>query len=158
VSGVIQRRRLARPGQASQLTAELPARPLRAAIDEHGLQRIVVNLVENAFVHGAPPVQVVVTEQDGYVVVRVADAGPGMPEDLLARATARFTRAPDARARPGSGLGLALVEQLVAEAGGELRLCHGGHHATWGTSAPVDCEHGAGMTATVLLPVASRPE
>ena len=152
VSAVIQRRRLARPEQASQLTAELPVHPVRAAIDEHGLQRIVTNLIENAFVHGAPPVRVVVAEQDGYLAVRVSDAGPGMPEELLGQATARFTRAPDARARPGSGLGLALVEQLVAEAGGELRLCHDGQHATWGSPSAVACEHGPEMTVTVLVP------
>ncbi|GAA3826790.1 sensor histidine kinase [Nocardioides panacisoli] len=157
VSAVIQRRRLARPEQVSELTAELPVTPVHAAIDEHGLQRIVTNLVENAFVHGTPPVRVVVAEQDGYVAVRVSDAGPGIPGDLLGRATARFTRAPDARARPGSGLGLALVEQLVSEAGGELRLCHDGQHATWGTPAPLECGHGPEMTATVLVPAATPP-
>jgi signal transduction histidine kinase len=82
----------------------------------------------------------------------VADAGPGMPPELLAGATQRFARADDARARPGAGLGLALVDTLVDQAHGELRLCFGGQHASHGRPAPVACVHGPEMTVTVLLP------
>jgi hypothetical protein len=45
-----------------------------------------------------------------------------------------------------------MVADLVAQAGGELRLCSGGHHASHGRPAPVPCDHGPGMTVTVLLP------
>jgi signal transduction histidine kinase len=75
-----------------------------------------------------------------------------MPPELLAEATRRFTRAPEARARSGAGLGLSIVEQLVTAAGGELRLCHGGHHTSVGTAAEVPCHHDDRMTVTVLLP------
>ncbi|KQV64315.1 hypothetical protein ASC64_16255 [Nocardioides sp. Root122] len=47
----------------------------------------------------------------------------------------------------------ALVEHLVGRTGGELRLCHGGHHVTTGTSADVPCQHDERMTATVLVPL-----
>ena len=40
---------------------------------------------------------------------------------------------------------------LVTGAGGELRLCHGGRHATFGRPAPAPCTHGPAMTVTVLL-------
>jgi hypothetical protein len=43
---------------------------------------------------------------------------------------------------------------LVNTAGGELRLCHAGHHASHGTPAAVACDHGPEMTVTVLLPAA----
>jgi alkylation response protein AidB-like acyl-CoA dehydrogenase len=49
------------------------------------------------------------------------------------------------------GLGLSLVEQLVTRAGGELRLCCGGEHASYGVASGVPCDHGPGMTVTVLL-------
>ena len=75
-----------------------------------------------------------------------------MPAGLLTTATQRFARAEEARSRPGSGLGLSLVSTLVTRAGGELRLCHGGRHTTYGSPTPVACAHGPGMTVTVLLP------
>jgi two-component system, OmpR family, sensor kinase len=82
----------------------------------------------------------------------VADAGPGMPRDMLAVATDRFARAPEARTRPGSGLGLSLVATIVEGVGGQVRLCHGGHHRSLGVEAPVACAHDTRMTVTVLLP------
>jgi signal transduction histidine kinase len=70
-------------------------------------------------------------------------------------ATARFARADEARSRPGSGLGLSVVKALVVAAGGELRMCFGGHHERWGKSVSVACEHGPEMTVTILLPTGS---
>jgi signal transduction histidine kinase len=91
---------------------------------------------------------------DGRGLVQVEDAGAGMPADLLRAATGRFIRAPEARSAPGAGLGLSLVEQLVVAAGGELRLCHDGTHASQGVPGGPECSHGPGMTVTVLLPLA----
>jgi signal transduction histidine kinase len=49
----------------------------------------------------------------------VADDGPGMPEDFVARVGERFAR-PDGVSGSGSGLGLALVAALVKAAEGDL--------------------------------------
>ncbi|MCW2793833.1 MAG: ATP-binding region, ATPase domain protein [Nocardioides sp.] len=152
VAAVVEQRRLARPDVADQLTLELPTTDTRAAIEPLALERTVTNLVENAFSHGLPPVHLRVAPGRDWVVVQVEDAGPGMPAELLEQATGRFTRAPEARARPGAGLGLSLVEQIVTRAGGELRLCLDGVHTSHGTPAPVPCDHGRGMTASVILP------
>jgi signal transduction histidine kinase len=121
------------------------------------VDRILTNLVDNALTHGRPPVRILVAgvEADRACWVRLVidDAGEGMDPDLLATATGRFTRAPEARSRPGSGLGLSLVESLVTRAGGELRLCHAGRHEhAGGSRVDVACAHGPAMTATVLLP------
>jgi signal transduction histidine kinase len=160
VASVVEDRRLARPEEARQLSAELPAGPLPVAIDALALQRVVTNLVENAYLHGRPPVRVGVAPAadadgpgGGWVLLRVEDAGRGMAPDLLAEATDRFTRSAEARARPGAGLGLALVAQVVTGAGGELRLCHDGHHTSRGRPVPVPCTHGGAMVASVFLPV-----
>jgi signal transduction histidine kinase len=133
----------------------------------HGLERIVTNLVDNAFTHGAPPVEVRLDpveeefddgiEDADWVRLVVEDAGEGMTLDILHEATERFVRAPEARARPGAGLGLSLVEQLVTSAGGELRLCSGGYHTSHGGRAPVECLHGPGTAVTVLLPATDAP-
>jgi signal transduction histidine kinase len=153
VGAIVEQRRAAHPDQADQLTLEQPRTPVLVAIDPHSLGRVVSNLVENAFAHGAPPVRVRVVAREGWGVVEVQDAGPGMPPELLEEATQRFTRAPEARSRPGAGLGLALVEQIVSGVGGELRLCSGGAHSRHGVATTSACAHSGAMTATVIVPL-----
>jgi signal transduction histidine kinase len=161
VAAVVDRRRRAREDQASELTIEAAPGPVSALIDLHSLDRLVTNLIDNAFTHGLPPVRVRVsrvvgsTPTEGWAVVEVQDAGPGMPPDLLGDATERFTRAAEARSRPGAGLGLSLVEQIVSDVGGELRLCSRGAHSSHGRPTPVACAHSDVMTATVMLPCVS---
>jgi two-component system, OmpR family, sensor kinase len=146
---VVSQRNLASPEAATELYAGTAP----AAIADVEAERIVTNLLDNARTHGSAPYRVHVDRPvPTWSRLCVSDAGPGMPPDLLAGATQRFARADDARARPGAGLGLALVDTLVRQAGGELRLCSGGHHASHGRPAPVPCEHGPEMTVTVLLP------
>lgn len=129
-------------------------------VDELGLERIIDNLLDNAALHGSTPVTVAVDKvsrtqpHEEWARLLVRDTGPGMPADLLSTATERFARAPEARSRPGSGLGLALVATLVEAAGGELRLCHNGRHHSTGGPAPVACDHDDAMTVTVFLPAA----
>jgi len=152
VADVTDRWRAAQHARSGDLVVALPDPPVAAAVDPRALERIVTNLVGNAFAHGRPPVQVEVRTDAGHVVLSVADAGEGMPPGLLADATRRFTRAPEARARSGAGLGLSIVEQLVTAAGGELRLCFAGHHTAAGAPADVPCAHDGRMTVTVVLP------
>jgi signal transduction histidine kinase len=55
---VVEQHRLAHPGRADQLTVEVDADPVPAAIDPQALERVLSNLIDNAFAHGAPPVHV----------------------------------------------------------------------------------------------------
>ena len=154
-SRTINQRRLADPEHAGTLTATLPEQQVLVPMADFALERVVTNLLDNAAAHGAPPVEVSVDEPaPGWARLTVADAGAGMPHALLLAATQRFARAEDARPRPGSGLGLSLVDALVTGASGELRLCHDGRHSSHGRPAPVACTHGPAMTVTVLLPAA----
>lgn len=114
--------------------------------------QLLDNLLENAVVHGRAPITVTVDEVVGAGRVMVVDHGDGMDPDLLATATRRFTRSAASRSRPGFGLGLSLVEAIVASADGELRLCYAGTHQRFGRPLPVACQHGEAMTITVLLP------
>lgn len=70
--------------------------------DSRHLAAVLFAVVENALVHGAPPVRVRI--QGRGIVVR--DHGPGFSDALLCRATERFTTGSPAR---GVGLGLALA-------------------------------------------------
>ncbi len=153
---VVERHRLAHPESIGQLTLDVPAVGVSAAIDPRALERVLTNLVNNASVHGAPPIDVrvrtVADTGQGWVVVEVTDGGPGMPPELLDRATERFTRADVARSRPGAGLGLSLVAALIENAGGELRLCYAQTHTSHGQRVPIPCDHPSAFTATAYIP------
>jgi two-component system OmpR family sensor kinase len=139
---------------AGAVAAEIPDQPLMVALAELDVERILTNVLDNAATHGSPPVSMLVdAPADGWARVIVSDSGSGMPADLLGSATRRFTRADDARGRPGSGLGLALVQALVEQGDGCLRLCHDGHHTSHGREVAVGCDHGSAMTVTILLPL-----
>jgi signal transduction histidine kinase len=115
--------------------------------DEDRLRQIVANLVTNALVHTPPGTRITVTvgedaTDDGVLVLRVADEGPGMDPADAARAFERFYRADSARTRAtgGSGLGLSIVAALVAAHRGKVTV----------TDTP-----GGGVTFTVHLPLAA---
>lgn len=123
-----------------------------AAVGTTRLTQLVDNLLDNAATHGQPPVTVSVDTVDGTARLMITDDGPGMDAHTLATATQRFARAPHARPRPGSGLGLFLVANIVTTAGGQLRLCSGGRHELFGAPFDISCDHDQRMTVTVLLP------
>lgn len=84
------------------------------------LGRVVLNLLDNARLHGAGVVTVGLAERDGRAVLRISDHGPGVPADETSRVFDRFVRLDDARARNGSGAGLGLSISraiVVAHAG-----------------------------------------
>ena len=86
------------------------------------LHRVFSNLLENAFKYGAPPVRVTARRADasGYVEVSVADRGPGIAPEDRERVFQRFWRVDRSRATPGIGLGLSIVQGLVAASGGTV--------------------------------------
>jgi two-component system, OmpR family, sensor kinase len=94
--------------------------------DRDQLVQIVGNVLTNAAEHTRPdgPISVDVSEVDGTARVSVTDAGPGLRPDQAAQVFDRFWRADAARtrARGGSGLGLSIVQALVAGHGGQVRF------------------------------------
>ena len=80
------------------------------------LRRLVGNLADNAARHARTRVAFSLAEDEGTVVLRVDDDGPGIPVEDRQRVFGRFVRLDDARGRDegGSGLGLAIVAEVAA--------------------------------------------
>ncbi len=122
------------PSDAGSPGGHPPARAIRT--DKRRLERIVVNLVENALLHGAKPV----TLETGYepevettgapsaaeiVYVAVTDSGSGIPEEHLSHVFDRFYKAdPSRSASRGSGLGLAIARENARLLGGDLTVAN----------------------------------
>lgn len=94
----------------------------RVTGDPHYLLRVVRNLSNNAARHAASRVTFVLREENGFVLLEVADDGKGVPEELREKIFERFTRLDEARSRDdgGSGLGLSIVRTLVEAHGGTV--------------------------------------
>jgi len=114
VGDAVARARAHHPGAEFRLDAA----PATVWADAARLERAVDNLLQNAVRHGAPPVEVRVQGDE----VRVRDHGPGIRPEDRERALARFWRAPEARGREGSGLGLSIVQQVARAHGGDVRF------------------------------------
>jgi signal transduction histidine kinase len=103
-----------------------------------GLRRVFVNLLDNAFKHGTPPVSVTIGTSEGVVAVAVRDRGPGIPAEDRERVFERFTRLDANRQVPGIGLGLAIVQGIAVGYGGKVWI-----------SEPADGEGGAVMNVAL---------
>jgi signal transduction histidine kinase len=89
--------------------------------DPHAFERVVGNLLTNAFRYGAPPIEVRARPNDGVELV-VEDHGPGVPDEFVPRLFERFSQAENAQLpRQGAGLGLAIAKSFAQELGGDLR-------------------------------------
>jgi two-component system sensor histidine kinase KdpD len=80
------------------------------------MERVLVNLLENAAKYGAPPFEIHAHAAPGSLVLRVRDHGPGLPPALKGREAElfeKFTRGQAESATPGVGLGLAICKAVV---------------------------------------------
>ncbi|MEI7429466.1 MAG: ATP-binding protein, partial [Betaproteobacteria bacterium] len=88
----------------------------QVAISPGNLQRLLDNLIDNAFQYGAPPVEVALySKQTGFITLEICDHGPGIAAEQRNRALEAFVQIDPSRATGGScGLGLAIVKRIVA--------------------------------------------
>jgi two-component system sensor histidine kinase RegB len=101
---------------------ELRADPLIAA--DSALKQAISNLLDNAYEASPEGVWMRAGLEDGALVVRVQDAGPGFTPQMLAEVGKPYH---STKGRPGGGLGLFLVVNVVRKLGGRLeaRNCDG---------------------------------
>jgi signal transduction histidine kinase len=124
-----------------QLDVDTPALSAPVYVDRDMWEKIVLNLLSNAFKFTFDGgIRVSMREEDGHAVLIVEDSGIGIAPEEVPRLFERFHRVQDARARTheGSGIGLALVQELVKMHGGRIEA----------HSAP-----GIGTRFTVSLPM-----
>ncbi|UYB54290.1 ATP-binding protein [Xanthomonas sp. AM6] len=123
--------------------------PVHGDIDDLGI--LVRNLLDNALRHGGQGTRVRLetrVENEGrapVAILTVADDGPGIAEDERERVFERFYRAGTGHRAQGIGMGLSLVERVVASHGGRLR-CGAGLDG-----------HGFGVEIRLPAISASRP-
>lgn len=108
-----------RTAAPDRIKLTLPEQPVMSDLDPDAFGILCRNLIENALRHGqeGSAVEVELTA-DGTLII--ANAGPVVPAQTLARLTARFERA--GASAEGSGLGLAIVAAIADRLGSELIL------------------------------------
>ncbi len=99
-------------GQELRLIASPPVEILG---DKELLTQMVVNLVENAISHcpAGTKIEMSLLLEYGETVLRIADDGPGVPEEERDNVFRRLYRLDKSRTTPGSGLGLSLVRAIA---------------------------------------------
>ena len=121
--------------------------PGQVRVDPDAFHRVLLNLVENAIIHGGSGIGIHVSGQarDDEYEISIRDTGVGIGSMDQPRIFERFYRVDKShsRLRGGSGLGLALVKHIVREHGGQIEL----HSAL-----------GKGTTFRIRLPLLSRRE
>jgi two-component system sensor histidine kinase/response regulator len=118
-----------------QLELELPEAALPCAGDRELLERVLTNLLDNAFRFGPSgvPVRLSLRFASGSARVEVWDGGPGMPARWLEQLSENLSPFGPGRRRPSSGLGLAFCQLVMTKHGGELGAFNpdGGGATVW---------------------------
>ncbi|HEU5170388.1 MAG TPA: ATP-binding protein [Gemmatimonadales bacterium] len=136
-------------GAGLTVTTDMPAEPIRLAVDRHRIRELLLNLVTNAikYTPAGGTIGLGLAAADDEVTLKVSDTGIGIAPGDLPHIFDRFWRADAARSRagerPGIGLGLAITK-WIAEA-------HGG-------SITVQSRPGRGTVFTVRLPRNGREQ
>jgi two-component system phosphate regulon sensor histidine kinase PhoR len=130
--------------EEKQLTLEvaLPEKMPEPELDKDKIAAVLVNLLGNAVKYTPPTGRVIfrVNITDRQIEISVEDTGVGIAEDELPKVFDKFFRSPDPRVQEqtGTGLGLALAQEVVRLHGGRIE---------------VESQLNKGSTFTVLLPL-----
>ncbi|MCZ2498874.1 DUF4118 domain-containing protein [Xylophilus sp. Kf1] len=125
-----------------QVTTDLPADLPLVEFDATLMERVLVNLLENAVKYGAPPIEIRARALPETLEITVRDHGPGLPEGMTENLFGMFTRGQVESGTPGVGLGLAICREVVT--------VHGGHISATNAS-------GGGAEFAVVLPRQAAP-
>jgi two-component system, OmpR family, sensor histidine kinase KdpD len=131
--------------QGCEVQTDVPADLPLVEFDAALMERVLVNLLENAAKYGAAPIVVKASVTPGTLVFSVRDHGPGLPPALKGREAElfdKFTRGTAESATPGVGLGLAICKAVVDAHRGQISAANA---------------VGGGAEFTVVLPRRAPP-
>lgn len=110
--------------------------------DADRLEQVVMNVLQNAYQYSSKgqQIEILLFEQEEKAILQIKDEGEGIPEDDLPNIIDRFYRVNKARTRNdgGTGIGLAIVNQIVKKHDGDISI---------------ESELGKGTKVTIELPV-----
>ncbi|MBR6386066.1 MAG: HAMP domain-containing histidine kinase [Ruminococcus sp.] len=106
--------------------------------DKNRIRQVFINVIDNAVKYSSPgdTVTIKAFERDGNIVVSVTDTGVGIKKSDLSKVKTKFYKAN--HTRRGSGIGLAVADEIVSMHGGKLDITSQGE--------------GLGTTVTISLP------
>jgi signal transduction histidine kinase len=90
-------------------------------LDGLKMQQVIVNLIDNAFIHGQKEQVIHITVEkndDEYICIRVVDSGKGIDSKNLRKVFEPFFTT----SRSGTGLGLSIVNHIVKNHGGNVSI------------------------------------
>ena len=107
--------------------------------DKDRLKQVFINIIDNAikYSNAGGRVRIEAVQMGGNVQIVISDSGVGIPKSDLPNIKNKFYKAN--RTRPGSGIGLALADEIIRRHKGRLEI---------------DSEEGVGTTVTITLPTA----
>lgn len=110
--------------------------------DKSRLRQVFINVIDNAFKYTeAGNIDVLAEKNDSSVVISVADTGCGIAPEDLPKVKQKFYKAN--RTKRGSGIGLAVADEIIGMHGGMLEI---------------ESTLGEGTTVTIVLPLAVKEE
>jgi signal transduction histidine kinase len=108
------------PDQAAAIELVIPVE-LEAVSDVAAFDRIVSNLITNAFRYGDPPVRIQAERHDRHFRLAVEDRGGGVDPEFVPQLFERFTRSDEStKSAEGAGLGLSIAQSFARAQGGDL--------------------------------------
>jgi two-component system osmolarity sensor histidine kinase EnvZ len=105
---------------SSELAVEAPASLLVPRVNAVLIERVIGNLLDNAFTHGRPPVRLTIAVVDNCLGIEVEDCGPGIAPEHQPAMLQAFARGDASRRHPGLGLGLAIVQRVALRLAGSV--------------------------------------
>jgi two-component system, OmpR family, sensor histidine kinase KdpD len=103
---------------AFNMPPEMPLIPMDLVL----MTQVLVNLLENSLKYSQPasPIEIIATIDESWLLLEVADRGPGVPEHDLKRVFDKFYRIPIPEGAGGTGLGLSICKGIVEAHGGRI--------------------------------------
>lgn len=122
ITELVNQIQLEMPEKDVTIKVKSPVPDLRIQGDRIMIKEAILNVLNNALVHGGPSMDLIsltLSSEGPSAVLEVKDNGVGIPTDKHIQAISRFSQT---NAGPGSGLGLAIAQRVMSQHKGNLKI------------------------------------